>query len=233
MADNNSSIIQSTKDYDKFTLIKGNRTLIPGHVAKLTTSILQKNMLPQNPIIVNERFEVIDGQHRLEVARNNELEVYYIVVPGARLEEIIALNSNNRVWNNRDYINSYASQGDKDFLWLNEFIEKYGISVTQALVFLFGSEGTGPRTAVRTGRLSLSEEQKELATTRADILWEVRPFMVRSGYIPRAFLLELVKAVDEGFGSKLTKGVKARGSSFIPESSRKEAFNQIRILMGA
>lgn len=232
MADS-SSIIQATKDYDKFILIKGNRTLIAGHVAKLTTSILQKNMLPQNPIIVNEKFEVIDGQHRLEVARNNELDIYYIVVPGARLEEIIALNSNNRVWTSMDYINSYASQGDRDFLWLKEFIEEYGINTTQALTFLFGSEGTGPRTAIRRGRLSLSEEQKELAQTRADVLWEVRPFMVRSGFIPRAFLLEVVKAVDEGFGSKLTKGIKARGNSFIPETTRKEAFNQIRILMGA
>lgn len=232
MADS-SSIIQSTKDYDKFILIKGNRNLIPGHVAKLTTSILQKNMLPQNPIITNEKFEVIDGQHRLEVARNNDLDIYYIVVPGARLEEIIALNSNNRIWNSMDYINSYASQGDRDFLWLKEFIEEYSINTTQALTFLFGSEGQGPRTAIRRGKLNFSDEQKEHAQARADVLWEVRPFMVRSGFVPRAFILELVKAVDEGFGNKLTKGIKARGSSFIPETTRKEAFNQIRILMGA
>lgn len=232
MADRDS-IIQKTKDYKKFDLIAGNRNLIPGHIAKLTTSILQRNMLPQNPIIVNERFQVIDGQHRLEVAKNNDLDVFYIVVPGARLDEIIALNSNNRVWNNMDYINSYASQGDESFIWLKQFIEDYAISTTQALTFLFGSEGTGPRAAVRTGRLKLSDEQKDTATERADVLWEVRPFIVRSGFIPRAFLLELVKLVDEGLGKKLVKGVKARGNSFVPESSRKDAYQQLRILMGA
>lgn len=226
------SIIKKTKDYRKFDLIAGNRTIIPGHVAKLTSSILQKNMLPQNPIIVNERFEVIDGQHRLEVAKNNELDVFYIVVPGARVEEVIALNSNNRVWNSMDYINSYASQGNKNFLWLKQFIENYNISTTQALTFLFGSEGTGPRTAVRTGRLTLTDEQKEVGEKRADALWEIRPFIVRSGFIPRAFLLELVNVVDEGLGNKLVKGVKARGNSFVPDSTRKEAFNQLRILMG-
>ena len=229
----NSSTIQSTKNYDKFSLIRGNRVLIPGHVARLTTSILQKNMLPQNPIIVNEKFEVIDGQHRLEVARNNNLEIFYIVVPGARLEEIIVLNSNNKVWNSTDYINSYASQGDHNFLWIKEFIENYAISVTRALLFLFGSEGHGPRTALRRGKLTLSQEQKDIAEKRADVLWEIRPFMVRSGFVPRAFLTEIVKISDEGFGSKLIKGVKARGNSFVPASEKKSAFDQLRILMGA
>lgn len=230
MADNNS-IIQSTKDYEKFSLIKGNRILIPGHVARLTTSILQKNMLPQNPIIVNEKFEVIDGQHRLEVARNNDLDIFYIVVPGARLEEIIVLNSNNKVWNSTDYINSYASQGDKDFLWIKEFIENYAISVTQALMFLFGSEGTAPRTALRRGRLTLSQEQKDMAEKRADVLWEIRPFMVRSGFVPRAFLLQMMKKIDEGLGNKLVKGVKAKGSSFFPASEKKNAINQLKELI--
>mgnify|MGYP001569443450 FL=1 len=230
MADNNS-IIQSTKDYEKFSLIKGNRILIPGHVARLTTSILQKNMLPQNPIIVNEKFEVIDGQHRLEVARNNDLDIFYIVVPGARFEEIIVLNSNNKVWNSTDYINSYASQGDKDFLWIKEFIENYAISVTQALMFLFGSEGTAPRTALRRGRLTLSQEQKDMAEKRADVLWEIRPFMVRSGFVPRAFLFQMMKKIDEGLGNKLVKGVKAKGSSFVPASEKKNAINQLKELI--
>ena len=228
----NNSTIQSTRDYDKFSLLRGNRLVIPGHVARLTTSILQKNMLAQNPIIVNEKFDVIDGQHRLEVARNNDLEIFYIVIPGAMLEEIITLNSNNRVWNSMDYVNSYASQGDKDFLWLKEYVEENGISISQALLFLFSNEGTGPRMALRKGRLELSERQKQMAIERANILWAIRPFMNRSGFIPRAFLLELVKLIDEGYGDKLVKGVKARASSFTPEASRKEAFNQLRLLMG-
>lgn len=226
------SIIKKTVEYDKFKYIRGNRNVIPGHVAKLAASILSNNMLAQNPIIVNEKMEVIDGQHRLEVAKTNNLEIYYIVVPGARLQEIITLNSNNRVWQSTDYVNSFASQGNRDFIWLKKFIEDYAISITQALTFLFGSEGTGPRAAVRRGSLSLTDEQKEQAQERADILWEIRPFIVRSGFIPRAFFLELIRVSDEGLGLKLVKGVKSRGQSFIPESRRKEAQDQLRILMG-
>lgn len=223
--------IQKTTDYNKFSLIQGNREIIAGHVAKLATSILQRNMLPQNPILVNEKYEVIDGQHRLEVARNNNLEIYYMIVPGAAFEEIVALNSSNRVWNSMDYVNGYASKGSKDFMWLKEFIDQYGISVTQALTFLFGSEGGWPRTAVRRGDLNLTEEQKKIAESRAEVLWGIRPFIKRSGFVPRAFLLELLHLHDEGLGEKLIKGVRAKGSSFMPEASRKDAYAQLRLLL--
>jgi hypothetical protein len=224
--------IQSTKDYKKFTLVRGNRDIIPGHVAKLTTSILQKNMLAQNPIIVNEKFEVIDGQHRLEVAKNNDLEVFYIVLPGADFTEIIAFNANNRVWNAMDYINGYASKGMKDYLWLKEFIDNYAISTSQALTFMFGHEGSAPRAMINRGLLELTDEQKERAISRADVLWSLRPFIKRSGFIPRAFLYELLHLHEEGLGQQLIKAVKARGETFVPEANRKDAHDQLRIMLG-
>lgn len=223
--------IQSTKNYDKFKLIQGNRNVIPGHVGRLTNSILRHNMLAQNPIIVNEKFEVIDGQHRLEVARNNQLDVYYLIIPGAHFTEIIALNANNRPWVSKDYVNSYASQGKPDYLWLIEFMDTYGISVTEAICFIFGSDSTGPRAAVKNGKLELNDAQKERANSRADALWSIRPFIKRSGFIPRAFLIELIHLHDEGKIKKLIEGVKKRREPFMPEANRKGAFNQLHLMM--
>lgn len=223
--------IQATKDYNKFKLIQGNRNIMPGHVARLTTSILRKNMLAQNPIIVNERFEVIDGQHRLEVAKNNDLEVFYLIIPGAHFTEIISLNANNRVWTSRDYVNSYASQGKADYIWLTEFIDNYGISVTEAVCFIFGSDGSGPRAGIKNGLLELNDVQKERAISRADALWSIRPYIRRSGFIPRAFLVELIHLHDEGKIDKLLEGIKKRTEPFMPEANRKGAYNQLHLMM--
>ena len=56
-------IQQSTK-YRQFKRIKGNRVLNPNHIARLKKSIERKNLLHLNPIIVNERHEIIDDtQH--------------------------------------------------------------------------------------------------------------------------------------------------------------------------
>lgn len=224
------TMIKSTKQYDKFKLIEGNRNLVPGHLARLTVSILQKNLLAQNPIIVNERFEVIDGQHRLEIAKSNDLEIFYLVVPGASIEEVVVLNANNRSWNGTDFLNSYASRGRKDYIWLRRFMDDYSISLTQALAFLYGHDSSWSSRSIRSGKLAINEAQKENAVQRADVLYDIRPYIKRSGFIPRAFLLELIHFVDKGHGKELAQALQKRGEHFIPESSRKEAYKQLREL---
>lgn len=60
----NDTEVKMTKDYMRFKRIKGNRKLYPGHVEYLRQVLLDKpDMLSYNPILVNERFEIIDGQH--------------------------------------------------------------------------------------------------------------------------------------------------------------------------
>lgn len=219
--------IQVTRNYDKFSYILGNRDILTRHVANLAQSILNKNMLAQNPIIVNEDYKIIDGQHRLEVARNNDLDIYYIVVPGANLKEIITLNSYSKIWNSKDYINSYAKQGNKNFIWLNYFMEKYAISISTALLLLFSHEGEAVRTSIKRGKLTITEAQKELGEKRADVLWDIRPYMIRPGFTPRGFLKALIEIINKDLEKKLIAGIKSKGESFIPETNQKEALTQL------
>ena len=50
-----------TKNYSMFKKVRGNRDVDPTHVARIVKLIAQRDT--KNPIIVNKKMEVLDGQH--------------------------------------------------------------------------------------------------------------------------------------------------------------------------
>ena len=76
-----------TSDLSIFKQIDGNRIPNLQHIKRLADSIRVYGM-KCNPILVNERMEVIDGQHRLMAAKEAESFVYYIIVNGYSLNEV-------------------------------------------------------------------------------------------------------------------------------------------------
>ena len=101
------TINQST-DYLKFQKIDGNRKLSDSHVKSLVESIKSKNLLHLRPIIIDENFYVLDGQHRLEAAKLCEVPIYYITCNSEKFKEITKLNQNQKNWKLTDFLNFYA-----------------------------------------------------------------------------------------------------------------------------
>ena len=62
-----------TKDYHKFSFLKGNRAINIRHLNNLITSIKEKDL--KMPIIVNEELGVLDGQHRLKAYQTLNLSM--------------------------------------------------------------------------------------------------------------------------------------------------------------
>lgn len=220
--------IQVTKNYNLFSYVRGNRNIKNRHLIDLTISIGKDNMLAQNPILVNEKMEVIDGQHRLEVARNNNLDVYYLVLPGATIEQVVQLNANAKSWDAYDYIESYATRGYQGYVWLTQFMEDYQLKITQVMLFVYGSDVRWVAHKIRHGEFDPTEEMKDKAIARADILYELRPFIKKVGTIPRAIIQGIIDIEEEGLGRSLVDNVKANGRPFVPETLRKESLRQLR-----
>jgi len=76
-----------TKDLGMFSSIDGNRVPNLIHVKRLTDS-LRKYGMKCNPILVNEKMQVIDGQHRLLAAKEIKCEIYFIIIPGSNLTDV-------------------------------------------------------------------------------------------------------------------------------------------------
>ena len=130
--------IQKTTNYDKFNILSGNRPIYRGHLNRLTDAIREENLLAFNPIIVNEKMEVIDGQHRLKAAQKLKTDVYYIVLPAGNLSEVQLLNTNNRNWTTVEFLDSYCKRGFADYKVLRQFAEDHDFTIPTALMMLSG-----------------------------------------------------------------------------------------------
>lgn len=221
-----TNAIQKTKNYDQFKTLEGNRPINARHLGILTVAIAKNNMLAVNPILVNEDMYVIDGQHRLEVARNNDLEIYYLTLTGATIDQVIELNANLRAWTAKDFILSYANRGNKAYQWLLSFMEDYKLTITQALMLVYGNAGEKgikySNIIIRRGKFDPSQEQKKNAERRADALSEIRPFINIRGLLPVSFFRGIVVLDSEGLLSQLVKKMRDRALMVVPRGTMRE-----------
>lgn len=105
-----ATTIQETSDYDLFKLLPHNRPVVQSHVARLMTSMSERpHLRVSRPVLVNEKYQVIDGQHRLKASELNEQSIYFMVVPGLTIDDARVLNALQRTWSLLDYAYSYAS----------------------------------------------------------------------------------------------------------------------------
>lgn len=125
-----------TTDYDIFKKHENNRDLDQGALKKLRSSIQAKNMLHLRPIVVDEDMYVIDGQHRLFVAKELGLKVYYIIQENSSKHDIILLNNAQKKWGQSDYLNFYIAEGLVDYINLKDFMDKKGLQLQAALALL-------------------------------------------------------------------------------------------------
>lgn len=131
--------IQQTSNYDKFRDIRGNREINRKFLTKLVVSIGDDNMLDLNPIIVNEKMQVLDGQHRLLACKKLGIPVSYIVAKNGGIRQVRMFNSNARIWGMKNYLASYVDLGEPEYLKVQTFIDKTGLSLGVSLMLLNGN----------------------------------------------------------------------------------------------
>ena len=100
-------IITITDEYDAFQRLEGNRKVLQERVNLIKQSIGQVGYV-SNPIIVNEKMEVIDGQGRLEALKQLHLPVEYRVIEGLTVRECQAINRKTKGWTITDFVDCFA-----------------------------------------------------------------------------------------------------------------------------
>jgi hypothetical protein len=159
------------------------------HLENLKNSIRKKNLLELNPIIINDKNEVIDGQHRLAAAQALNTDVYYVKGNGLTLDDVILLNTSSKVWRLDDYLHSYAARGFKAYKMVEPFATKWGISTSNAIAILGSVPGEhfqAPQKAFKLGKFEIADEAvanefikrlKEIAVFTVNEAWTDREFM--------------------------------------------------------
>lgn len=128
-----------TTDYGRFKVMKGNRQISTRHLGQLAKSFAQEDLSTEVPIVVNEKMEVIDGQHRLAFRSANNLPVYYTIKNGAGLATVQRLNAVSKRWGIVDYLNSHIELGNVEYKKLKDAMTTYGISHVSVAETLFGN----------------------------------------------------------------------------------------------
>lgn len=131
------SKILSTTDYDTFHRVVGNRKIVRERVEILKKSICERNLLHLKPIICNKQFSIIDGQHRLQAAKELSLPIYYVIDQQSEDDSaIVILNRTQSNWLLEDYVDYYAENGKPDYLQLKKFSKECSISYPICAILL-------------------------------------------------------------------------------------------------
>jgi hypothetical protein len=149
--------VYTTINYDQFKTIPGNRGINPAHVKSLVESITQKNLMQFAPIIVNENHEVIDGQHRLEAARQTGIPIEYVIAHDTDLLDVQLLNANSKRWSTTDYLESYINLGNPQYALLKLFMDTYGLPVSISLGILTDSDSKRGMMDFKNGKIVITK----------------------------------------------------------------------------
>jgi len=130
------SQVHTTEDYFLFKPIDGNRNKNILHINRLKKSMSENYLF--TVIIVNQYYEIIDGQHRFEVIKDLKLPLNYITCHGYGLNEVHILNQNSKTWNADDYLTGYCNLGKNDYIKYKEFKEAYQLGHNECMAMLTG-----------------------------------------------------------------------------------------------
>lgn len=155
--------VLTTTNYGMFKILDGNREVIKPRIGRIKRSIMENGYI-HNPIIVNERMEVIDGQGRLEALRQLEMPVEYLVYKDLTIFHCIALNISQTPWTLMDYIRSYAERGSTSYQFLYTLIKRYN-KLTPGICSCActGNISDGKYSKIKTGDFECTGEQYERA----------------------------------------------------------------------
>lgn len=186
--------IYKIADYEKFRMIKGNRNINALHIKRLKASMMKQFLI--SPIIVNENFEIIDGQHRFEAQKELELPIYYIVCPGYGLREVQIFNSNSKNWKLQDFLNGYCDLNYPHYLDYRDFQIRYGFGETTNLEILSGSNAGESYKNFREGKFVI--HNLEISNKYAEMILDFKdyPGFKRRNFVSACLQMFKIKGYD-------------------------------------
>lgn len=130
MIENNIQVcdqVLSTNNYEIFKRVDGNRGLNQRNFNKLINSMKEEQL--KIPIIVNEKYEIIDGQHRFEAAKFLGLPIYFIIIKGYGLSQVKRANIVSSNWTKKDFLEMFITEGKEIYSEFKNICDRYDISI--------------------------------------------------------------------------------------------------------
>ena len=173
------NVVYETEEYGRFKRLAGNRDITERRKNYVRNSIMENGYI-FSPIIVNEKFEVVDGQARLEVLEELGMRVHYIVEPGLTVDDCKVLNLYQTKWTAHDFIESYAELGNVSYKYLKNLITAFPMFNLSVLLIacnacFYGNTRGQSLLDVKAGNLVIDALTYENATSTLTFLTRILP----------------------------------------------------------
>ena len=208
--------IKSTMHYEWFHFIDGNRDT--RHAAKIKKSIEAVGLL-MCPILVNENFEIIDGQGRFTACKELGLPIYYVQQKGIGIEEVRKMNSVSSNWTTGNYVHSYTEGDDtkESYIYLQSLQKQFpDFSYTFLASVASAKRGRADTiSGIKNGNFTCTKEGYEMAVAELTYLNQFVKFVLEMGgksdYVFRAldFCYRNEQVDNEYLLKKFKSGYKA------------------------
>jgi hypothetical protein len=168
--------INYSSDYSMFKFLDQNRETMDRHIADLAASIKESGQI--HAIVVNDKFEIIDGQNRFKACKLLGIPVMYIQNKTASIKDVILMNNTQVGWKMRDYLRCFSNKKHDnyaEYVDVNDFMEEYKLnfSITLYLLSDARSDEYG-RVAFKKGTFKVKNMAK--AKKMANILVKIKAF---------------------------------------------------------
>jgi len=191
--------VYETSDYGMFREMEHNRDVSSGRVDKLVASFSEREIL--NPIVVNEKAEIADGQGRYEALKILGRPIKFLVSEGATIDDCRRMNLYNTKWELQDFIDSYAKAGNQNYIMIKNCKEKYGIPYSRVLRLAnHGRRSDSTHPELRSGRLVFTKDDYDVVSNVIEKVNDIRKALVFNERLNDAFYTAVKVVVEtEGY----------------------------------
>lgn len=176
------NVVQQTTNYGGFKFLSNNRKVDAAHVNNIKKAMEENgNLTKVVPVLVNQKMEIIDGQHRFQACKELGLPVYYSLVSGLDIHEARSMNILQKNWSLGDFAKSYADSGNVNYQKYITLRETYGLSDSVTLVSvkalsLTDRGGGRGYKQFKAGELTITDEQFKEAKETLEKLAEITEY---------------------------------------------------------
>ena len=179
-------------------------------------------MLAYNPIIVTRDNYIIDGQHRLQVAKTLRVPIHYTVIEKGDLQTIILLNTAMRKWGFSDYLHAYISLGNPHYMKLDAFAKEYAskkISLRMCIGILANEEIS--KEAFAHGNFTVIQSD-DMARKIVSFIIETRKYMQDIDFSSsRDYVRAVITIFHRIDTNEILRRLELYGMKILPKASKK------------
>ena len=222
------ALVYEEKDYSRFKRLENNRDVTETRKEKLKASIASGEVL--NPIIVNEKMEIIDGQGRYEAKKELGLPIQYVISEGAGIKECQKMNKYNTKWTFVDYIQSYATLGNENYINFQKACEKIKCPPTKTATFANLLNGGSLTDKIQDGTLQFNEELYKYTIRNFNYFSDILEALMHQGRVNQSFVLAAIILFDhpEYSHNKMIEQCKRYRASFVQMARREDQVKELQ-----